>query len=274
VGTSRPRGRFAGRTELEPASHDELPGGAEQYSHREVNKQSWLRSFGRRKGRKLSESQSSLLSEGLERLKIDLSARVDAGRLAQIFSTPVDDVWLEIGFGAGEHLIWQAEHNPRVGLIGAEPYINGVVSALAAARERDLEDRLRIHPEDAIPLLDWLPAASLARAFMLFPDPWPKTRHRTRRLFSPFLLDKLSRVLSPGAEFRFASDIASYVDAAIGHAETHPAFGIVQVFTSKDRATVPDWPATRYETKAVRAGRPATFLVMKRKADPLPGPED
>jgi tRNA (guanine-N7-)-methyltransferase len=125
---------------------------------------------------------------------------------------------------------------------------------------------MRLHAGDVHPLLEWLPPASLSRAFMLFPDPWPKKRHRARRLFAPPLLGKMARILRPGAEFRFASDIADYSEAAIEHAKAHPDFEIAQTFTSVDRRALPDWPVTRYETKAVKAGRPSTFIALRRKA--------
>jgi len=223
-----------------------------------------LRSFGRRKGRKLSNRQEALLAEGLEQLKLPVGQPISPAGLLSLFSVTVEDVWLEIGFGGGEHLVWQAEHYPRAGLIGAEPYVNGVVSALSAIEERGLQDRVRLHADDVHPLLDWLPAASLSRAFMLFPDPWPKKRHRARRLFSPALLDTMARLLRPAAEFRFASDIADYAEEAREHARAHPHFEISGAFTSRGRHAVPDWPITRYETKAMAEGRPADFLILRR----------
>ena len=122
----------------------------------------------------------------------------------------------------------------------------------------------KIHPDDTISLLGWLPKASLSRAFVLFPDPWPKKRHRERRIFSPVLLDRLGRVLRPGAELRFASDIADYAEAAIEHANAHPDFEVVGIFTSSNRATASDWPVTRYEEKASKQGRSSTFISMRR----------
>jgi tRNA (guanine-N7-)-methyltransferase len=202
----------------------------------------------------------------LENQKIDMSGQLRADELAALFSEPVKEVWLEIGFGAGEHLIWQAEHNPHVGVIGAEPYVNGVVAALAALEARHLGGRIKIHADDAITLLNWLPEASLSRAFVLFPDPWPKKRHRERRIFSPLLLDKLSRLLRPLAELRFASDILDYAEGAIEHANAHPGFEVVQIFTSADREALPDWPMTRYEQKASKHGRSSTFISMRRCA--------
>ncbi len=226
----------------------------------------WLRSYGRRKGRKLSQAQSELLSSGLAHHKLDMNRELPTGKLAGVFSDPVSEVWIEIGFGAGEHLIWQTERNPHAGLIGAEPYVNGVVAALSALAARGLGGRIKIHPDDTISLLTWLPEASLSRAFVLFPDPWPKKRHRERRIFSPALLDRLGRVLRPGAELRFASDIADYAEAAIEHATAHPDFEVVGMFTSEYRATASDWPVTRYEEKASKQGRSSTFISMRRRA--------
>jgi tRNA (guanine-N7-)-methyltransferase len=207
-----------------------------------------------------------MLSAGLEGLRIDLSQPPPRGGLAPMFSEPVEEIWLEIGFGAGEHLIWQAGQNPHAGIIGAEPYMNGVAAALSGLEAQQLQTRVRLHASDVHPLLEWLPPASLSRAFMLFPDPWPKKRHRARRLFAPPLLDKMAKILRPAAEFRFASDIADYAEAAIEHAKAHPDFELSQILTSADRATLPDWPVTRYETKAMRAGRSSTFIVLRRKA--------
>ncbi len=201
---------------------------------------------------------------GLANHQIDMSRQLRAEELAGIFAEPVSGVWLEIGFGAGEHLIWQAEHNPHVGLIGAEPYVNGVVAALSALETQKLGGQIKIHAEDAISLLNWLPEGSLSRAFVLFPDPWPKKRHRERRIFSPTLLDKFGRLLHPGAELRFASDIADYAEAAIELAAAHPDFEVKQSFTSANRTAVPDWPVTRYEQKANREGRSSTFISMRR----------
>jgi tRNA (guanine-N7-)-methyltransferase len=206
-----------------------------------------------------------LLASGLSTCTVDLSKHPEARDLPGIFSEAVGEVWLEIGFGAGEHLVWQAEHHPHAGLIGAEPYVNGVVAALSAIEARGLAGRVRLHPDDVLALLNWLPAGSLSRAFMLFPDPWPKKRHRERRLFSPQTLDKLSRLLRPGAELRFASDIADYAEAAIEHAKAHPDFEVGTIFTSANRGAIRDWPVTRYEQKACRQGRPATFIILLRK---------
>ncbi len=257
MGTARSRGCLAGGAGLiagEPGCAPEQPAATER----------WLRSYGRRKGRKLSQHQSALLEGALPHYRLDIDRQPSAETLPSLFCHPVKEVWLEIGFGAGEHLIWQAEHNPHAGLIGAEPYVNGVVAALSALTARELAGRVKIHPDDALSLLNWLPEASLSRAFVLFPDPWPKKRHRERRIFSPRLLDKLALSLRPQSELRFASDIADYAEEAIVHAKAHPAFQISQVFTSANRDFMTDWPVTRYEQKAKREGRPSTFISLRR----------
>jgi len=248
-------------TPKDDASTEEK-GGAAHPSER------WLRSFGRRKGRTLSLRQSSLLAEGLETRAIDVAQPLDPASLKRLFPESIEEFWLEIGFGGGEHLVWQAANNPHVGIIGAEPYLNGVVSALDALASRGVTDRVRVYADDVHALLRALPPESLSRAFMLFPDPWPKKRHRERRLFSPNLLDKLAPLLRPGAEFRFASDIDDYAEAAIEAARAHPAFEIAHVFTTENRDALPNWPVTRYEEKARKQGRGATFLVMRRKSEP------
>ncbi len=214
-----------------------------------------LRSFGRRRGRKLSPRQQSLLTHGQERLAVPMDKPISEGGLRAMFSAPVQEVWLEIGFGAGEHLVWQAEQNPQAGFIGAEPYVNGVVAAMAAIEERCLQDRVRIHADDVHHLLNLLPPASLSRSFILFPDPWPKKRHLERRLVSRSLLDELDRLLRPGSELRFASDIASYTEATLELLKAHKAFELNHTFTSPDRHGA---PRGRYKADNLRRRRYGT----------------
>ena len=140
-----------------------------------------LRSYGRRRGRKPSARQAALLERELPRVALRL-AGPPPPRLGELFAPPVEEVWLEIGFGGAEHLLWQARANPHVGLIGCEPFEDGVVKALSAI-EREKLANIRLHADDARPLLRWLPDGQIARAFILFPDPWPKKRHQKRRGF-------------------------------------------------------------------------------------------
>lgn len=222
-----------------------------------------LRSYGRRRGRKPSARQAALWSEALPGRAIDLSA-APPRRIEDLFPAPVSEVWFEIGFGGGEHLVWQAFRNPSVGLIGCEPFEDGVVKALGAAEKGALAN-LRLHAGDARPLLRWLPEASLTRAFILFPDPWPKKKHRKRRLVAAPLFDLLARVLKPGAELRMATDIADYADEMRLAGGAHPAFRLARETGGGLDERGPDWPVTRYEKKARAAGRDARFFRFERK---------
>lgn len=249
-----------------------------------------LRSFGRRRGRKPSPHQQRLLDDLLPRVGIDLSTPPPAdtselfatalpsplrvgvrggglltgsGSLGLTRTVPITETWLEIGFGGAEHLIWQAEHNPHVGIIGCEPFEDGVVKALAAIEDKGLEN-VRLHADDARPLLRWLPEASIARAFVLFPDPWPKKRHAKRRLVSGPLLDLLARVLRPGAELRIGTDIGDYARTMLIAFAAEPRFQWLAQAPEDWRIRPDDWPGTRYEAKAWREGRRCYYLRFLR----------
>ncbi len=221
-----------------------------------------LRSFGRRHGRKFSASQERLLAEDLPRVAIDLNTAAPS-QASGLFGAPVREVWLEIGFGGGEHLIWQAESHPDVGLIGCEPYLDGVVKVLAAVQSRKL-DRIRLHADDARPLLRWLPESSISRAFVLFPDPWPKARHHKRRLISPAMVDALARVIRPGGQLRIATDIGDYARTALLAMVGSPDFHWLAGSPADWRVRPADWPQTRYEQKAAAAGRRCYYLRFER----------
>jgi tRNA (guanine-N7-)-methyltransferase len=221
------------------------------------------RSFGRRKGHKLSPRQEQLIATMLPRLQPDLS-RPPPEPLTSLFDTPVEEVWLEIGFGAGEHLLWQARNNPRAGLIGCEPYINGVAKVLAAVEEEALPN-IAVYPDDALALLDWLPPAALDRAFILFPDPWPKRRHRRRRFLRAENIAALARVMRPGAELRFATDIGDYARTALIGFHREGSFHWTAQRPADWRARPDDWPQTRYEGKALAAGRRCYYFRFQRR---------
>ncbi|MBA3325988.1 MAG: tRNA (guanosine(46)-N7)-methyltransferase TrmB, partial [Rhodobacteraceae bacterium] len=172
-------------------------------------------------------------------------------------------VWLEIGFGGGEHLTALAAAHPEVGLIGAEPFVNGVAKALARIEAAALRN-VRLHAGDARDLIDLLPEAALTRVYLLYPDPWPKTRHRERRFMNPENLAALARVTTPGAELRLATDIADYVRHAVRAAEAAPGFALQG--GPEDWATAwPEWRTTRYEAKALCAGRAPRYLIFRRR---------
>ena len=221
-----------------------------------------LRSFGRRRGRTLSARQQALLDDVLPKLSLPLAGAAPAP-LGQLFAHVPQDVWLEIGFGGGEHLIWQAGANPDVGLIGCEVFEEGVVKVLSAVEAHGLRN-VRVSDDDARAVLRWLPPASLARAFILFPDPWPKRKHVKRRLINRALLDELARAMRPGAELRIATDIGDYLRTILMAFRGHPAFQWQADGPSDWRVRGDDWPQTRYEAKAVREGRPRYFLRFRR----------
>ncbi len=171
---------------------------------------------------------------------------------------------VEIGFGGGEHLAWQAAQNPTVGLIGCEPFVNGVVSALGHI-EGDGLDNVRIWPEPAAPLLDALPDACIQRAFVLFPDPWPKARHQKRRFVQRSNLDRLARLMVDGGELRLATDDPDYRRWMLAETLDHGAFAWLARRPADWRERPADWPQTRYEAKARAAGRPPVFLRLARR---------
>lgn len=214
--------------------------------------------YGRRKGPKLSDRQVGLRDTLLPQLALNLKSGADP----KTYFTGVDQVWLEIGFGAGEHLYWQAKNHPRIGLIGAEPYESGVAKLLTKLADAPL-DNVRIYEGDGRDIIEALPDASLDRFFLLFPDPWPKTRHHKRRFLQMDMLDQLARVLKPRAELRFATDDKSYLPYALERLMAHPAF----LWTAKGpqdwKIRPADWPATRYELKAIKG--PPTFLRFVRR---------
>ncbi len=218
-----------------------------------------LRSFGRRRGRVLSGRQKRLWDEVLPRVAIDLTVPAQL----PLFALDRADVWLEIGFGGGEHLIWQAAHNPRVGIIGCEPFEDGVVKVLTAIEDQALGN-ICVHADDARDVLRWLPDASIARAFVLFPDPWPKRKHLKRRLVNAHLLQLLARVIRPGGELRLGTDIADYARTMLMAMQHVPAFRWTATGPDGWRVRPTDWPQTRYEDKAVREGRVSSYLLFAR----------
>jgi len=220
--------------------------------------------YGRRRGKKLRDGQQSLLDTLLPRLTLGVPSQPAKIGLAQAFGgiLPPDGVWLEVGFGAGEHLVWQAKEHPRVGLIGCEPYINGVAKCLAHIEREGLEN-IRLFTDDARLVMNALPDQSLSRAFVLFPDPWPKSRHHKRRFVQRDNLDLLARLMRAGAELRLATDDPSYLPWMVEHACAHPAFEWLAERPADWRGRPADWPPTRYETKRI-AGVPV-FLRLKRR---------
>ncbi len=225
-----------------------------------------LRSFGRKRGRKPSPRQEALLTDRLPHVRVDLK-RLPERALNALFQPEVREVWLEIGFGGAEHMVHQARCNPDVGLIGCEPFEDGVIKALSAMETFGLSN-IQIHPDDARPLLRALPAASIARVFVLFPDPWPKARHAKRRLVSPGLLEEFARVLTDGGELRIATDIPAYVRTVMEAAAGQNDLAWTARAPGHWRTPWADWPGTRYEAKALREGRTPVYLTFIRRLRP------
>ena len=220
--------------------------------------------YGRRRGRKLRVGQRGLLETALPSRAIVLPEHgsVDPRGLFAAFPR---EVWLEVGFGGGEHLAAQAAAHPDVGIVGCEVFQNGVVKLLSEAERRGLQN-VRVFTDDARLLLARLPDASLARVFVLFPDPWPKVRHHKRRFVSTETLTELARVLADGGELRLATDDVDYLRWMLERATRHPSFAWLAQGPDDWRRRPSDWPPTRYEEKAIAAGRRPTFLRFTRRA--------
>jgi tRNA (guanine-N7-)-methyltransferase len=191
---------------------------------------------------------------------VPTSGRLDPGAL---FGVARPSIWLEFGFGGGEHLAAQAERHPETGLIGCEIFENGIVKLLAQIERRHL-DNVRIFADDARLLIAALAPASIDRVFILFPDPWPKRRHHKRRLVSREILDSLAEIMTDNAELRLATDDCDYLCWILERITDHPAFEWLARRADDWRERPEDWPPTRYEEKARATGRSPTFLRVRR----------
>ncbi len=218
-----------------------------------------LHFHGRRLGKPLRPGQRRLVDELLPKLRL-----ADPADPAQSFAGSPAAIWLEIGFGGGEHLVAQARANPHIGFIGAEPFINGIAKVLGVIDREGLAN-IRLHDDDARPLLEALPDGVIDQAFLLFADPWPKKRHHKRRFVTPENLDALARVLRDGAELRFASDHSGYVAWALERLTAHPAFQWLARRPADWRRPPADWVPTRYQEKAEERGEACTFLRFRRR---------
>src|SRR5215467_4760616 len=178
--------------------------------------------FGRRKGHKLRPRQAGLFETLLPRLALDLSAPPPA-ELTSLFVEPVTAVCLEIGFGGGEAMLAEAKAHRHVGFIGVEPFVNGMAKALAGIQAEGLQN-IRLHFDDALGLIAWLPQASLSRIDLIHPDPWPKRRHWKRRFVQDKTVSAMARILRRGGEFRFVSDIDDYCGWTLSHLARSPDF--------------------------------------------------
>ena len=220
------------------------------------------RLYGRARGHKLRPRQERLLEETLPRMKVDLDHPLSG------FGFRPSAVWLEVGFGGGEHALAQSQAFPAVGLIACEVFENGICSLLSrlvpegGEAVETLPSNLRIWPDDARPLIAALPDACLDRIFLMFPDPWPKVRHAKRRFVHPAMLPVLARVLKPGGVWRVASDDPTYQ----AWVETVMANQTLFDVPPPARERPMGWPPTRYEAKALRAGRVPMYWTFTRRS--------
>lgn len=217
--------------------------------------------YGRSKGKALRAAQAARIEDLLPPLTIPLD-RLSQGPAA-LFARPVREVRLEIGFGGGEHLATQARLNPDIGYLGVEPFLNGVAKLLAAI-EADNLDNIRLLRGDGRDVLAALPAGSIARIDLLYPDPWPKRRQRKRRIVDGGFLDAVARVLRPGGEFRFATDIDDYAGWTLSRLLPRRDFEWLARVASDWNDPWPDWHRTRYEEKAIREGRIPGYFRFRR----------
>jgi len=227
----------------------------------------WRNFYGRRHGKTLRQGQKNLLENRLAEL-----APTGVNWAENPERDPIDPkapfpeargVWLEIGFGAGEHMLNMAAANPHIGIIGCEAYVNGVAMLLAGI-ERAGVANLAIHPGDARDLMDVLPAGSIEQVFLLYPDPWPKTRHHKRRFINAENLDQLARIMAPGSMLRIATDIGDYARHVLEMINPDPRFAWLALGPADWRESWAGWPGTRYESKALREGRPPHYLSFRR----------
>lgn len=219
-----------------------------------------LRTYGRRGGRALSARQTDLMETLLAKLRVPVGA---PGALdpASLFEAP-REVWLEIGFGGGEHVSGQAAAHPDVGILASEVFIEGMAKCLGQIDDAGLTN-VRLWEEDARELMAGLKPGSIDRVFILFPDPWPKTRQQKRRLIQPDFLDDLARLVKPGGKVRFATDVRSYADEALERFLAHPAFTWLAETADDWRCAPDDHLQTRYQMKRLGDIDPVYFQFRR-----------
>jgi tRNA (guanine-N7-)-methyltransferase len=218
--------------------------------------------YGRRSGRPLKDSQKQRLEGLLPQVAVELSDVKHGLDPRTVFASSIQEIWLEIGIGGGEHLAYQARHNRSTGLIGAEFFINGIAKTLAYVDGENL-DNIRLQHGDARELLDALTDDCLDRAFILFPDPWRKKRHNFRRIVNKETLDHMARILKVGSELRIATDHFDYLSWILRFCQQHPNLEWQAEHRSDWIDPPEDWITTRYQEKAIREDRVPAFLSYK-----------
>lgn len=213
-----------------------------------------LASFGRRRGRKPKATKQHLLDTVLPALAITLPEENTRLNISALFERKAP-LWLEIGFGGGEHLAAQAKAHPEINFIGCEPYINGMGSLLAEIEQHKIAN-IRVFMDDARLLMATLPDASVEKLFILFPDPWPKTRHHKRRIINKKMVEICARILSQGGLLRLATDHEEYGSWMLERLLASNAFSWA-ARRCMDWQTPPEgWVTTRYQQKGLAGDRP------------------
>lgn len=215
---------------------------------------------GRRKGKALRPGQERVLRDLLPGLRVPAEPLAP---LASLFPHACEAFHLEIGFGGGEHLAHAAALSPATGFIGCEPFVNGMAKMLARIEAEGICN-VRLWNDDAAVLLPRIPDGALHRVYLLFPDPWPKRRQRKRRFVSDERVAEFARVLRPGGEFRFATDIDDYAGWTLARVLRSGSFAWAARGPADWATPWPGWAGTRYEGKAVRDGRPASYMTFVR----------
>ncbi len=223
-----------------------------------------IRYYGRRKGKRLKAGRQTVFETLLPQIQITLPEDSRAVDPRTFFTVKPQSVSLEVGFGGGEHLASLAASAPDKGFIGCEVFLNGVASMVRHVSELGLSN-VRIFDNDAHHLLPRLTDASLDRIFLMFPDPWPKSRHAKRRFINRKMLDELARLLVDGGEFRVATDHPVYMRWTLLHGTENTQFEWAPAGSKCWRERPPDSPRTRYEEKARKEGRSPIFLSFKRR---------
>ncbi len=220
--------------------------------------------WGRRQSRPLKESQRQVLADLWPKVSLELPEQSMINPL-DLFTPPLTDLWVEIGFGGGEHLAAQATLHPQIGFVGCEPFVNGVASLMVQIQEQSLKN-IRIVKDDARLLLARLPDQSVGRIFVLFPDPWPKKRHNKRRIIQDESVTVFARILKQEGLLQMATDDADYAEWMQSIMVQHDEFELVLEGRASIYDRPQDWPATRYEQKGIAQGRAPVYLVYKKVA--------
>ncbi len=220
---------------------------------------------GRKKGKRLSPLQAKYIKEYLPTISVT-NTEFFRERKQLNFSNYFESdcpIYLEVGFGGGEHLVELAKENRHVGILGCEPYINGVAKLLPKLIEFDLTN-VRVLMDDARNLLELIPDAGISKIFLLFPDPWPKARHHRRRFINVENIEVMAKILKPGGLIFLATDVKDYVRHSLEHMVNSEHFSWLAEKPSDWRHPWLNWSSTRYQVKTQRLGRPTTYLIFRR----------